>query len=1085
MGAEASTSLPSPTDRDSREAGVKSSNYSSQRSQRISVKLNGSANLRQTVRDQLVLERQLEDAAKMMERARLSRCTLACRTIVESKCFVGLTTILTCYALVGDDSRLISTDQPADLIFNVCTIICMVIFFFEVVLSCQGKEDYFLGFFFFLDSISTVTLVLDLTWVNEALLQGDEEDMDNFQGGKSARIGARAARIVRVLRLVRILKLYKALYEARAAQLRAEKKRKKQKSADQGEWHADDEDFDDSEIYISESQVGKKLSELTTRRVIILVLAMMLGLPFFSIDKAMQLPSATTYGADLVMQAFQRMENNSNYRESYELALLQYVYFHNWFSRECPQDRLCPADYYSNIFWFGLAGRQDDEVIQKSEQAYVRASTVAYWTQSVSRQDALYMLGSMPAEVDPILSSLWKKTCRTKKGMLRRGVSLLEQKIPGFIDYIVDCPEDLRAVERTKHSGRLRKKDDYKDWHFAFYVDNRGFVKEEASMNLVTTGFICIVLMAASILISSDSQALVLRPVESMMLKVHMIRINPLMATKLADDAFKQEEILKAKAAKAKKSRWQQIRQVVLCTPVKDGQEQPMETIILEKTIIKLGTLLALGFGEAGANIIGHNMSSGDSAVVNAMIPGVQVECIIGSARIRDFSVATETLQKKVMTFVNQVSEIVHGVVDAYHGVPNRNNGDMFLVIWPISEFPDDLAQKMADMAMLALVKIFSGVHRSGVLAAYRGHPGLQQRLGEGVRVNVTFGLHYGWAIEGAVGSEFKIDASYLSPNVTVAETVEHATEVYGVAILITSAVLDLCSEEMAGKCRLIDCIMAQGYLTPLELFAIDLNSFFLEIEQPHDFRWGTRQRFRSRQFLETEKKNKLQPECVVVDLFDNDLDIITMRAPYTLEFMQIFNMGYQNYSQGEWEVAGRILWNTRTMLGFEDGPSSALLRYMHDTSDYKCPEGWQGLHQLEETGRMGPPVNASGGKTAPAARQSTEKFADKLTEAYVFETPAKEGTESMDSTLFGSEIPSKWGRLQLDDDEAPQRFSSDCTIVEGSREPTATEDVMKQNPVPPEPVPLVSKDFELGDDDVAFEEPPLLNRMALQLNSA
>jgi len=28
------------------------------------------------------------------------------------------------------------------------------------------------------------------------------------------------------------------------------------------------------------------------------------------------------------------------------------------------------------------------------------------------------------------------------------------------------------------------------------------------------------------------------------------------------------------------------------------------------------------------------------------------------------------------------------------------------------------------------------------------------------------FGLHFGWAIEGSIGSEYKIDASYLSPNV-------------------------------------------------------------------------------------------------------------------------------------------------------------------------------------------------------------------------------------------------------------------------------------------------------------------------------
>ena len=45
-----------------------------------------------------------------------------------------------------------------------------------------------------------------------------------------------------------------------------------------------------------------------------------------------------------------------------------------------------------------------------------------------------------------------------------------------------------------------------------------------------------------------------------------------------------------------------------------------METVVLEKTIIKLGSLLALGFGEAGANIIGHNMKSSDSAGVNAMV---------------------------------------------------------------------------------------------------------------------------------------------------------------------------------------------------------------------------------------------------------------------------------------------------------------------------------------------------------------------------------------------------------------------------------------------------------------------------------
>ena len=34
------------------------------------------------------------------------------------------------------------------------------------------------------------------------------------------------------------------------------------------------------------------------------------------------------------------------------------------------------------------------------------------------------------------------------------------------------------------------------------------------------------------------------------------------------------------------------------------------------------------------------------------------------------------------MTFVNQIAEIIHGVVDEFHGSPNKNSGEQFLVIW-------------------------------------------------------------------------------------------------------------------------------------------------------------------------------------------------------------------------------------------------------------------------------------------------------------------------------------------------------------------------------------------------------------------
>lgn len=54
-----------------------------------------------------------------------------------------------------------------------------------------------------------------------------------------------------------------------------------------------------------------------------------------------------------------------------------------------------------------------------------------------------------------------------------------------------------------------------------------------------------------------------------------------------------------------------------------------------------------------------------------------------------------------------------------------------------------------------------------------------------GYSVKMGFGLHWGWAIEGAIGSEYKIDASYLSPNVNMASRMEAATKQFGVPLLI------------------------------------------------------------------------------------------------------------------------------------------------------------------------------------------------------------------------------------------------------------------------------------------------------------
>lgn len=284
------------------------------------------------------------------------------RTLVDNKYFITLTTLLTVFALVGDDFRLICTSKPADGYFNIIVMVMILVFGFEVIISCLGKDDYFMGFFFVLDVASTATLVLDLTWVANELFAGGGDDDDqakNARAGRTARIGAKAGRVVRVIRLVRIIKLYKAVYEAR--------KRKKEEA--EGKKPGEEDDWDDVDLEEGEeparvqreSRVGKKLSEMTTRRVIILVLIMLLVLPQLQPEQADQLSVSAFYGADHVWELLEASlsSTSAEAKEDYEQSLLQYVFYHNWYATRgfCREDNTCAWAYYSHVFWIGITGK--------------------------------------------------------------------------------------------------------------------------------------------------------------------------------------------------------------------------------------------------------------------------------------------------------------------------------------------------------------------------------------------------------------------------------------------------------------------------------------------------------------------------------------------------------------------------------------------------------------------------------------------------------------------------------------------------------------------------------------------------------
>jgi len=884
------------------------------------------------------------------------------RIVIENNYVVGFTTVLTIWALTGSDLRMMFTTKAFDAIFNWIVGVMLVTFTFELILSSIGKDDYFLGFFFWLDLISTLTLVLDLTFVAEIMMgTGGSEDGSEgseLRGGKTAKIGAKAGRVVRVLRLVRILKLYKAYYDAQIRKKRREERLKNglQEQDAFGEWDDEDLDEDTKPQKINESRVGKKLSEMTTRRVICLILAMLLLLPFLAVDSVSS--NSADYGADFIMDIYKHYQNGTVDRSEYEQALLQYVYYHNWYAGQtnfCSDKGLtCADEYYGHVFWVGLMGTNKNAVLENIDKTKLSAKSVTDFNTEASVQNHIYNYGTMPVQAQEILSNTWTTNCDSAT-RTRRGISIISRVINDVNSEPILCPDELRSEEKALYYPLTRADDEHTEWTFVFYFDMREFTRASAMYSVLTTLFVMVLLVSATLMFSADANKLVVNPVEKMINVVEQIGANPLIAMKMADEEFKIEEIKKAQLAREHKQKvTMMMKRIMACQCVKDPKgSEPMETVVLEKTIIKLGSLLALGFGEAGANIIGHNMSGSDSAGVNAMVPGSRVNCIIGVARVRDFSTATEVLQAKIMTFVNQIAEIVHGVVNEFHGAPNKNNGDSFLIIWRLENTKGAATasmQQFAEMSVSSFATILGQLHRSQLLATYRGHPGLQMRLGTECRVNLSFGLHLGWAIEGAVGSEFKIDASYLSPNVSIATSVERATAVYGVSLIVAQSVHEQCSHPMAKEHRLIDRVIITGSTEPMGLYSLDLDWMSVQVSQegPLSMVWSSHNRFKARQNIESAKTLKVGDGFVASALFREDPDILAMRRRFTTEFFEVFNMGYQNYALGEWKVARKMLSRIPRILGMEDGPSSAILRFMELSYGFEAPKGWKGIRDVD-----------------------------------------------------------------------------------------------------------------------------------------
>ncbi len=189
-------------------------------------------------------------------------------------------------------------------------------------------------------------------------------------------------------------------------------------------------------------------------------------------------------------------------------------------------------------------------------------------------------------------------------------------------------------------------------------------------------------------------------------------------------------------------------------------------------------------------------------------------------------------------------------------------------------------------------MKIVSEIRRVTELAYFSKNPHIVKRFGPSYRPMLTFGLHMGWTIEGAIGSESKIDACYMSPHKTISERVEDLTHYYDMQILVTESLYNLMSLKARNTLRKIDVITMAESKEPRGVYTFDL-SFNSAAEQnlPEDHEVGDLIKLQEYESINIESfKNK-----GVDYMFTLDSDIVGLQT-HIQEFNPIFRQAFKSY---------------------------------------------------------------------------------------------------------------------------------------------------------------------------------------------
>ena len=841
--------------------------------------------------------------------------------LTKNKYFQSFILILTIIILVlGDVHKIASINS--DLTFNIIHAICSFLTFIEIILYFISDESYGFSFYFFMDIIFLISIIFEITNVYDSIIYREGEDYLRTNMDMLYFVNLmKAVRIFRIVRIGKIVTMFNYIF--------LEKQYDNSNRNNIGEGSEN----------ISTAFMNYSSYKVFLFYVLLIVAQIVFSQELYEEDQIFDKSAAIHFFSDLrdltgnkitklvlfttVLEAFSRSEDSLIYAR-----INQFIYINDTFN----------------------------EKLRKSEQLIFHQSL----------NDSLQNDAINSSLSD--LNDLEKENYEINKELLKRYISEDElyrliynkekEKIKNFLlleseSFKIKFINDSNMNEILEKQSRLSNLNllpslNAREHKNILIFDNRYQCIIYHEFNIIRTLFSIAIFLFVYILFLSDINNVILISIEKMVKKVEKMAKNPSLEL---DNSLENS---------------QNKSHCLSFLEASQGDVKMDDFKIIINKISKICSLVSLGFGEAGTQIISQVLKKGLNVDINPLIPGKKVMGIYGFCDIRNFTDTTEILKENVMIFVNQVAEIVHQITADYCGSANKNIGDAFLLVWKLEDqFIKEIVNKkgvkelklknvnrinqICDMVLICFIRILIEINKSYKLAEYRHHKGLNARM-KNYKTRLGFGLHLGQSIEGAIGSMFKIDASYLSTNVNMANELEENTKTFKKELIMSGDFYDYLSEDAKRYVRLLDIFKTKsGEIT--RLYSIDLDLECVQIEKKKDSMFKENNAEKKMEIIKQKRKMaKILYDDIVIrhksdiwnEFVTDEDEFRLVREKYPDEFVDIYNSGMEAFKKGSWEEAKKLLTNAQELINGDDPACKINLEFM-EKYNYTAPNNWKG----------------------------------------------------------------------------------------------------------------------------------------------